>query len=381
MIERRKHTVFLVLRMRKISLIVVVMAADPGRRDGAKTTLADVARAAHVSVATASKALNGTDRVSAETRRMVIQTAAALGYGKARAATPRRHRSGLVGLVTSDYNGRFSLPLLTGAESTLGAANHAALLMSSHGKAELERSHIDLLAIHGVDGLIIVGDTTNPRPPVPASVTMGLPLVYAYDPSTDPRDCSVVCDNTGAGRQAIEYLIGMGRRQIAIVAGADTFQASRDRTSGALETFLLYGLQPVALLADRWSEEWGEQAAAALTARYPQLDAVYCLSDEIARGMVDGLMAAGRRVPQDVAVIGHDDWEVFATNVHPTLSTFNNNIGMLGKTAAQLLIDALRGRPRHGLFTVECPIVLRESTEPRRTPLRGSGWFTGLEDD
>ena len=310
---------------------------------------------------------------------MVIQTAANLGYSKTHAAAARRNRSGLVGLVTSDYNGRFSLPLLTGAEGTLGAAHHAALLMSSHGKTELERSHIDLLAVHGVDGLIIVGDTTNPRPPVPQSVTMGLPLVYAYDPSTDPQDCSVICDNTGAGRQAVEYLIGMGRRHIAVVAGADTFQASRDRTAGALETFLLYGLQPEALLADRWSEEWGEQAAHALVDRCPQLDAVYCLSDEIARGMVNGIMATGRRVPQDVAVIGHDDWEVFATNAHPTLTTFNNNIAMLGKTAAQLLIDALHGRPRHGVFKVECPMVLRESTELRRTPLRGSGWFTGLE--
>ena len=347
-----------------------------------KVTLADVAKAAHVSVSTVSKALADTGRISAQTRRLVRKTADDLGYRKSAGSKERRAHSGLVGLITSDHNGRFSLPLLVGAESTLGASNHAALLMSAHGKPALERSHINQLAAHGVDGLIVVGDTTNPRPPLAPNVTMGLPVVYTYDPSFNERDCSVVCDNTGAGRQAIEYLIGQGRHAIAIVGGSESFQASRDRAHGALETFLLYGLQPVAQLADRWSEEWGERAAALLMRDCPQLDAVYCLSDEIARGMVRGLAVAGRRVPQDVAVVGHDNWDVFCTNAHPTLTTFDNNIALIGKTAARLLIDAIHGHPHHGVTAVECPMIIRESTESsRRTPVRGSGYLTGLEDD
>ena len=382
----------------------------------AKPTLADIAKAAHVSVSTVSKSLNGTDRVSAETRRMVQEIASQLGYQgphatytfpndrtapdaghannsglsayAAQPATPiparrtkRARRSELIGLITADHNGRFALPLLVGAETTLGAANHAALLMSSHGNPTLERNHINQLATHGVDGIIVVGDTTNPRPPLPRSITRGLPVVYTYDPSTNPMDCSVICDNTGAGRQAVEYLIGLGRRHIGVVAGADTFQASRDRTQGALETFQLYGLSPEAVLADRWSEEWGEQAAKVLTEQHPHLDAVYCLSDEIARGMVRGLTSAGLSIPEDVAVIGHDNWDVFSTNAHPTLTTFDNNIGLIGRTAAQLLLDAIRGREHHGTSMIECSLIVRESTDPgRHAPVRGSGWLTGLEE-
>lgn len=343
--------------------------------------MADVARAAHVSVATASKSLTNTGRISAETRRMVRLAADRLGYRKSAGNSERRAHSGLVGLITSDHNGRFSLPLVSGAEATLGASNHAALLMVTQGRPELERSHINLLALHGVDGLLVVGDTTNPRPPLSPKVTMGLPTVYTYDPSVNDNDCSVVCDNVGAGRQAIEYLIGQGRHNIAIVAGSDSFKASQDRTHGALETFLLYGLQPVALLADRWSEEWGEQAAVMLVRDQPELDAVYCLSDEIARGMLRGLVSAGKQVPHDVAVIGHDNWDVFCTNAHPTLTTFDNNIALIGSTAAKFLLDAIGGRPHHGITTVECPMIVRESTESaRRTPLRGSGYLTGLED-
>ena len=337
-----------------------------------RVTLQDVAREAHVSVATVSKSLNGTERVSAATRRHVIATAQRLGYRKS-TADGARMRSGLVGLITSDYNGRFSLPLLTGAEGTLGASNHAALLMSSHGRPDLERNHIDQLAARGVDGLLVVGDTTNPRPPLKPSTTMGLPVVYTYDPSTDPNDCSIICDNVGAGAQAIEYLLSLGRRYIAIIGGSEDFQAARDRTQGAWRTFALYDFQPVEVLFDMWSEEWGERAMTLLLDRHPHLDGVYCLSDEIARGAIRGLLTAGKRVPQDVAVIGHDNWFVFCSNSHPTLTTFDNNIPLIGKMAATYLIDAINGHPHRGTFAVECPMIVRESTDPtRRTALNNT---------
>lgn len=342
-----------------------------------KVTLADVAREANVSVSAASKALRHTDRISAQTQRAVAEAARRLGYAsptERASRSAKRKRSGLVGLITSDYNGRFSLPLLTGAETTLGASNHAALLMSSHGQPALERGHIDRLAAYGVDGLIVVGDTTNPRNPLEERTTMGLPVVYTYDPSRDPDDCSIICDNVGAGAQAIEYLLSLGRRYIAIIAGAEDFQAARDRIQGAQRTFVLYDFRPVDVLYDSWSEDWGERAARILTERHPHLDAIYCLSDEIARGAVRGLMAAGRNVPGDVAVIGHDNWYVFSSNTHPTLTTFDNNITLIGKTAAQYLLDAINGNPHHGVFSVECPMIVRESTEAgRRTPLESSG--------
>ncbi|KAB7788953.1 LacI family DNA-binding transcriptional regulator [Bifidobacterium cebidarum] len=339
-----------------------------------KPTLADVAALANVSVATASKALNNTDRISAATQREVMKAADQLGYRRSTHTHNRHKRSGLIGLITSDYNGRFALPLLTGAENTLGASNHAALLMSSHGRPALEKSHIDRLAAHGVDGLIVVGNTTNSRPPLDPRTTMGLPVIYAYDPSRDPNDCSIVCDNIGAGAQAIEYLLSIGRRYIAIIAGPEDFQAAKDRVLGAQRTFILYDFRPIAVLFDAWSEEWGERAAKLLVEQHPHLDAIYCLSDEIARGAARGLAAIGKRVPQDVAIIGHDNWFVFASNAHPTLTTFDNNITMIGRTSAQFLLDALAGRPHHGVTKIECPMIVRESTEPRRrTALESTG--------
>ena len=340
--------------------------------------LAEVARKANVSISTASKALTGKGHIAPATRRAVQLAAEELGYRKV--APKRKVSSGLIGLITTDYVGRFSLPLMTGAETTLGASNHAALLMSSHGKPSLEQRHIDLIASYGVAGLIVAGDTANPRNPLPDSVTQGLPIVYTYDPSTDPNDCSVVCDNVGAGRQAIEYLISAGKRHIAVVSGADAFLASRERRQGALDAFRMYGMQPLAVLSDRWSEEWGNRAANWLVSHHPDLDAVYCLSDEIARGMCRGLVARGKSVPQDVSVVGHDNWDVFSVSAHPMLTTFDNNIALIGKKAARLLLDALKGKPHHGVHTVECSLIVRESSDPdRHMRLRGSGSLTGLE--
>ena len=341
--------------------------------------LAEVARKANVSISTASKALTGKGHIAPATRRAVQLAAEELGYRKT-TETKRKISSELIGLITTDYVGRFSLPLMTGAETTLGASNHAALLMSSHGKPSLEQRHIDLIASYGVAGLIVAGDTANPRNPLPDSVTQGLPIVYTYDPSTDPNDCSVVCDNVGAGRQAIEYLISAGKRHIAVVSGADAFLASRERRQGALDAFRMYGMQPLAVLSDRWSEEWGNRAANWLVSHHPDLDAVYCLSDEIARGMCRGLVARGKSVPQDVSVVGHDNWDVFSVSAHPMLTTFDNNITLLGKKAARLLLDALKGKPHHGIHTVECSLIVRESSDPNRhMRLRGSGSLTGLE--
>ncbi|MCI1902239.1 MAG: substrate-binding domain-containing protein [Bifidobacteriaceae bacterium] len=86
-------------------------------------------------------------------------------------------------------------------------------------------------------------------------------------------------------------------------------------------------------------------------------------SRQEARGVVRGIIASGRKVPEDVAVIGHDNWTVFSTDSHPTLTTFDNNIPLIGKTAAHMLIDAINGKVQHGVTLVECPIMVRETTE------------------
>jgi LacI family transcriptional regulator len=107
------------------------------------------------------------------------------------------------------------------------------------------------------------------------------------------------------------------------------------------------------------------------------VDGVFCGSDQVARGVIDGLREAGRRVPDDVAVVGFDNWEVMATGRRPTLTSIDPDLHAVGRVAAEHLLLAIDGRPRHGVHLVAPRLIVRESTAPgaasaaTRRPARG----------
>lgn len=210
---------------------------------GRAARLEDVAALAGVSTATASKALHNKPRISEETKQRVLDAAKQLNYSPNKLAQSlARGTTGTIGLVTSDLQGRFSTPILIGAENELRVQSTSVLLANARGDAALERQHVEKLLSLKVDGLLIVQCETNPRPTL--GHDWGVPLVYVYGPSTDPKDCSVTCDNVDAGRMAINHLISCGRRHIAIIGGDETYTAATDRTKGALEALSELGIEP-----------------------------------------------------------------------------------------------------------------------------------------
>lgn len=332
-----------------------------------RVTLQDVANAANVSIATASKALNDTGHLSAHTRRVVQETAKQLGYHSTKAARTVRSQSGLIGLVSADFEGRFSMPALTGAEDTLGAASHAVLLTNSRGNPQLERDHIDQMAARGVDGLLILGGETDARSPIKPGTAMGIPIVYAYAPSTNPADCSITVDNEKAGAAAIHHLLEQGRTHIAIISGPEYYAATDDRIRGATKVMEHVGLQFAAPTRyGSWHEAWGRAATNLIIDSGAPIDGLYCINDLLARGAIESLTARGIRVPEDVAVIGHDNWLVTAAECRIPITTFDNNMHELGRKAARLLLDAIKGQPHQGVTTMDCSLIIRQSTVPKR---------------
>jgi LacI family transcriptional regulator len=329
------------------------------------STLKDVAALAGVSVATASKALKGGYKVREETQSRVRQAAAALRFAPNQLATSLHHgRSGTVGLITSDLEGRFSIPVMMGAEDAFGVDEISVFLCDARGDAIRERAQIRALLARRVDGLIFVGHSTNPRRTV--GHDLPVPVVYAYSPSEDPADISVVSDGRGAGRQVIDHLVSLGREHIAYIAGDPSFVAAVDRATGAEEALAMHGLQMVggASMFGDWSEAWGRRATRRLLALGEPIDAIACSADQLARGALDALREAGRGVPSDIAVMGHDDWQHVSTQARPPLSTIDMNLQELGRTAARLLFQAIDGDRRTGTHTVPARVVARESTAP-----------------
>jgi len=328
-----------------------------------RVTIADVASAAGVSVGTASKALNGRGQLRAETREKVLAAARALRFSPNSAAQSlQAGRSFTVGLLTTDSIGRFSIPVLLGAEEALGAGELSALLCDTRGDVVRERHYLQTLESRRIDGLIVVGRRNDPRPPLAEPLIV--PVVYAMAPSSDEADMSVVPDNAGGAGLAIEHLIATGRQRIAHITGPQHHLAARVRAEVTEGIVAAAGLRLAGgrCYYGEWSEEWGRQAAHVILRSEPECDAIFCGNDQIARGLADSLREMGRRVPDDIALVGFDNWDVMAASCRPPLTTVDMNLMELGRVAATRLLDAIDNAGTPGLEHIPCHLVVREST-------------------
>ncbi len=335
-------------------------SGPPLRRNA---TLRDVAALAGVSIATASKALNGRDQVHPETRERVIQAAAKVSFRpNPMAQGLLRGQTGTVGLLTDDLVGRFSLPILMGAEDEFGSGSVSIFLADARGDAIRARHHLQAFLDRRVDGLIAVATDTDPRASLGSDLP--IPVVYAYGPSVDPRDSSLVPDNVSAGELAVEHLLTTGRRRLALVSGTEHYLAARDRTEGVLRALGAAHTELVEpVMYGSWSEGWGRTATRALLDRVPDIDGIICASDQIARGSLDALRDLGVPVPEQVAVLGFDNWEAVVADSRPPLTSIDMNFEALGRAAAQRLIAAMSGEElAGGVEKLPVRLVARAST-------------------
>ncbi|MFC5826443.1 LacI family DNA-binding transcriptional regulator [Nonomuraea insulae] len=323
-------------------------------------TIADVAALAGVSVGTASKALNGRGSLREETRMRVREAARQLSFEvNAGARNLHSGRTYTVGMITTDTIGRFSIPVLMGAEDALGAGQMSVFLCDGRDDPIREQYHVKTLLSRRVDGIIVTGRRTQARAPI----SVGLPVVYAFISSTDPDDCSVVPDETGGARKAVEHLMAIGRTRIAHVTGPEHHHSARVRAQAVADRLAEAGLSVAGPpLFGAWSEIWGRQAVGMLLAGGTSFDAVFCGSDQIARGVADALRAVGRRVPEDVALVGFDNWDVMTRGCQPPLTSVDMNLEGLGRTAAEMLLAAINGTPSPGRHARPCHLVVRESS-------------------
>jgi LacI family transcriptional regulator len=151
---------------------------------------------------------------------------------------------------------------------------------------------------------------------------------------------------------------------LAHVTGPTRFEAVRERTAGMRAALAAAdnGLRDDHVLAGEWSEAWGREAAAWLMADGGEVDAIFCGSDQIARGVSDALRELGVHVPDDVALVGYDNWEVIAAANRPPLTTIDMDLEGLGRAAAQHLLAMIGGEHAAGVVRRPCRLVIREST-------------------
>ena len=326
-------------------------------------TISDVAHAAAVSVSTVSKALNGGGRMRDETRARVVAAAAELGYSSPPIRrAPRPSRSYTIGFLTTDSFTRFAIPLMLGVEDALSAGQISVLLADGRGDPIRENHHLQTFLARRVDAIIVAGRRSESRPPI--NVSTRVPVCYLLSRSRRDEDLSIVIDDEGGARLAISHLLALGRRRIAYISGPQRHLSARLRWAGMREQLREAGVEPVEQSAmwGEWSEAWGRQAASILARSGTPFDAIFCGSDQIARGVVEQLQDLKMRVPDDVSVVGFDNWDVMALASRPKLTTIDPRLDDLGRIAAESVLSMLAGEQRRGVITHECELVARESS-------------------
>ena len=326
-------------------------------------TVRDVAKLAGVSPGTVSKALNGVGQLSAETRAKVQEAAAALDFQPNHTARSLASgRTFTVGVITSDSFGRFTIPVMLGIEDSLAAGQVSTMLCDGRGDPVREHQLMERLIGRQVDGIVVTGRRRDPRQSLGR---VPVPVVYVLSESLDPDDLSITYDDEHGTQVAAHHLLSTGRRHLAYVGGPERHLASRLRRIGVERALAAEGLEldPNLAMYGQWSESWGRSAATIVLRSGRSVDGIVCASDQIARGVLDGLREHDVHVPDDIAVVGFDNWDVMVQGARPLLTTVDPHLESLGREAATRLLAAIQGdQPiEGGMVTRPCELVIRDS--------------------
>jgi len=308
-----------------------------------RLTIAEVAREASVSSQTVSRVINNRPDVSPETRQRVQQVIRKLGYqpsALARGLASRRTRT--LGLITADFSDYFFTQVIAGAEVEARRHGYFFMLGSTERNPQDEPEYIRLLTEHHVQGILFARPSTEPdNRHLLGLMRDGVPVVTtAYHlPGSDLTVVDV--DNVDGAQQATRYLLECGHRQIAMITGPTTWKSVNDRTEGYKLALEAAGIayDPGLVAEGDWSYTSGYQAMQEILAS-GACSALYAQNDQMAIAAIRVLREAGRRVPQDVAVVGYDDIPA-AEYCDPPLTTIRQPMQEVGQVATRLLIQAI----------------------------------------
>lgn len=319
------------------------------RARAAAPTLEQVAERAGVSRSTVSRAINGGLRVSPVTQAAVDAAVADLGFTPNRAARSLvTRRTDSVALVVPEPDERvlsdpFFADTVNGLNSALRETDLQLVLVMARPDDIATRTVHYLRGGH-VDGAVVV---SHHRDDMLADELLrsAVPTVFVGRPFEGSLHIRYVdTDNTGGGRMAAEHLMHVGRRRIGTIAGPQDMSAGFDRLAGWSAALAAAGFATDAVAYGDFTTAGGARAARQILAEHPDIDALFVASDLMALGALTALAEAGRLVPDDVAVVGYDNLAV-APSTSPPLTTIVNPVIAMARTAGQMLVDLLAGRP------------------------------------
>lgn len=328
--------------------------------------LREVARAAGVSTATVSRAINTPDVVSADLRERIAVAVEQLGWvpdGAARALSTRRSQT--IGAVFPALSIGDFAHATQAIQSQLSLAGYTLLLSCSDYDPELELRQVRKFVERGVDGLILVGQAHHPDL-VPLLTRREMPFVntFVYDPQT--HGTCVGPDNRKALMMMTDHLADLGHVRFGVIAQSTR---NNDRASarldGVRDALARRGLavRPQHFAIGEWSIADGRRLLRSLWQTEPKPTAIICGNAHLAVGAVLEALAMGLRLPDDLSIVGYDDIEIMSHLPVP-VTTVRVPGAEIGRVAAQVLTARLEGRDCAASFEAEAELVIRASSGP-----------------
>ncbi|MBE2998906.1 LacI family DNA-binding transcriptional regulator [Nocardiopsis sp. HNM0947] len=325
----------------------------------------DVARAAGLSVATVSRALNGQSAVSDGARAKVLSAAEALGYRpNVVARSLRTDRTRTIGLVISDVLNPYFTELARSVEEEARALGYSVIIGNADERAELEDHHVRSLMERRIDGLLV--SPADGRSPTTLDAASGTTPVVFVDRWIPGSDAPVVrSDGRGAIRDLVAHLYGLGHRRLAIITGPAATTTGRERVEAFRAALSEFGLS----LPDShvgtgdFQAESGRLATEAFLDLPERPDAVFATDNLMALGALDAIRDRGLRVPGDIALAAFDDIPWFP-HTAPPITAIAQPTAELGRVAVRALAGLIAGEPATSTVLPAHLVVRRSCGEP-----------------
>lgn len=333
------------------------------------STLRDVAEAAGVHPATASRALNPATRelVNADTARRVIRMAESLNYRPNPIARGlKTAKSGTVGLVIPDLTNPLFPPIVRGVEDVLETSGHIGLVVNTDNDPRRERAQVESLRSRQVEGLIVATALLE-HPLLVELASRDVPMVMINRRPKGLDVSSVTPDDATGIRMAVDHLVSLGHHRIAHLAGPDTTSTGLARSHAFRAATRDHGLEDdpaLVQVCDEWTEESGAAGLRQLLESDVDFTAVVAGNDLIALGCYDVFAERDIACPDDVSVVGFNDMP-FLDKLRPPLTTVSIPHHQIGAEAARLLLEAVADpdRPARSIL-LPLSLVVRGSTGP-----------------
>jgi DNA-binding LacI/PurR family transcriptional regulator len=331
-----------------------------------RPTIADIARRAGVSTGAVSYALNGQSGVSPHTRDRILHIADEIGWRPSIAARSlsgsRAHAVGLVIARTVRTLGvePFFMQFIAGVESVLSAQQTALLLQVVPDHAAANVAARQWWAERRVDG-IIVTDLWADDDRIPTLLQIGVPAVIVGRPHEDVPLPGVWSDDAAAVESVVDYLVAMGHRRIARVAGLETLEHTQVRTAAFLAATSRHGVESADILSTDYTQEQGARATRRLLTSVRPPTAITYDNDVMALAGLGVAREMNIAVPEQLSIVAGDDSQLCVL-VHPSLTSLSRDITAYGANAARLLLRHLDGEAVTSFQDATAHLIPREST-------------------